>query len=166
MSPASRDEAFETFARDFIRSHQASRPHWRVDRILAPTDFSVCSLTALEHAEDLARVFRAELVIMHVEEAPLTPAELVAITGGAADREIGRVVEHLHASRIRCRGVVRAGVPAAEILTVAAEEDVGLVVMGTHGRRGMRHLLLGSVAEHVVRAARCPVLTTRPQERA
>lgn len=166
MGPASREDAFENFARDFIRSHRASRPQWRVDRILAPTDFSMCSLTALEHAEDLARVFRAELVVMHVEEAPLTPAELVAITGGTADREVGRVVEHLRASRIRCRGLVRAGAPAAEILQVAAAEDVGLIVVGTHGRGGIRHLLLGSVAEHIVRAARCPVLTMRPEERA
>ncbi len=163
MGKAEQDEAFETFAREFIESHRASRPRWHVARILAPTDFSVRSLAALEHAEDVARTYEAELIVVHVEEIPLTPSELVGLTGGAAEREVARVVSHLRADDVRARGVMRAGAPAAEILKVADDEKVDLIVVGTHGRKGVPHLLLGSVAEQLVRDARCPVLTVRPK---
>jgi nucleotide-binding universal stress UspA family protein len=163
MGQEEQGEVFENFAREFIRGHRTPRRQWRVDRILAPTDFSVRSLTALEHAEDLARAFGAELIVVHVEE--VTPSELVELTNGVAEREVARVVKHLLADHMRACGLVRAGVPAAEILKVAEEEKVDLIVMGTHGRKGLQHLLLGSVAERIVRAARCPVLTVRPVDR-
>jgi nucleotide-binding universal stress UspA family protein len=165
MGKRESEEVYENFAHDFIRNQRAGRPRWHVDRILVSTDFSACSLTALEYAADLASVFGAELLVVHVEAVPLTPSELVDLTDGAADREVARVVEHLRADGSRCRGVIRTGAPAAEISKVATEEKAGLIVLGTHGRKGITHLLLGSVAEQVVRGAPCPVLTVRPVER-
>lgn len=157
-----RRDVFEEFAREFIRNRGTSRRPWRIDRILVPIDFSVCSLTALEYAEDVARAFKAELVLVHVEELPLTPAELIEVTEGTAARELTRLADHLRADGVESRCQVRAGAPADEILETAEDEHVGLIVVGTHGRRGVRHLVLGSVAEQLVRKARCPVLTVRP----
>jgi universal stress protein A len=159
------EDGYTEFARDFIRSHRASRPRWRIDRILIPTDFSPCSLAALEHAEDLASIAGAELLLLHVQELPLTPAELIELTHDSAEREVSRIVDHFRGRRVRARGLLRAGAPVHEIVEVAADENVSLIVTGTHGRTGVRHLLMGSVAEGLVRTARCPVLTVRSMDR-
>lgn len=160
-----REDVFEDFAREFIRNHHAARSIWRVDRVLIPTDFSLCSLAALEYAQDLAQSVQAELIVMHVEGLPLTPADVVELTLGAGEREVSRVVEQLRAEHVRARGVVRAGAPVEEILEVADHEKVSLIVAGTHGRTGFKHFLMGSVAEGLVRAAKCPVLTVRSPDR-
>lgn len=159
------EDVFEDFACEFIRNHRASRPVWRIDRVLVSTDFSVSSLAALDHAADLARAVGAELSVLHVEELPLTPSDLVDITRGTAERAAARIAEHLRSADIRARALVRAGVPVLEILDVAKEEHAALIVVGTHGHKGLQRVLMGGVAEALVRAAPCPVLTVRSAHR-
>ena len=138
-----------------------------VRNILVPTDFSETSDAALRHAVDAARTYRARLYLLHV------PGK----TGEdfQADLPIGRfettVRDRLAAflseeeiAALRPEYTLRIGTPAEEIVHYAQDREIDLIVMGTHGRKGVAHLLLGSVAEHVVRTAPCPVLLVRQQE--
>jgi nucleotide-binding universal stress UspA family protein len=84
------EEVFEDFAREFIRRHRGPGPLWAVERILVATDFSLCSLTALEHAEELARSFAAELLLLHAEDVPIGAAELAHRPHAAAEDELAR----------------------------------------------------------------------------
>lgn len=158
MKPRQED-VFEEFGREFIRRRRAPRPPRLVERILAATDFSLYSIAALEYAEDLARHFAAELVVMHAEEAPLAGAELTDVTHAAAERELSRTVAQLRADGVAARGRLCPGAAPDEIVRAAAGERASLIVVGTHGRTGLAHVLMGSVAERVVRDAPCPVLT-------
>jgi nucleotide-binding universal stress UspA family protein len=133
-------------------------------KILVPTDFSKCSQTAFEYGLQLARDFGAELRLVHVINqhaypigdvyAALDPAQLLRETEDAAQKQMRSM-----AARARARYSVRViqGSPAVAICN-ASNEDVDLIVISTHGRTALAHLLIGSVAEHVVRYARCPVL--------
>ena len=143
-----------------------------IQRILCPTDFSEPSFAALEVAAELARVFGAEIVVVHVL-TPIPVAEIPALHAGFnVDRyqevlgeSLRRALDELIATRLggtaTVRGVLVVGHPAAEIVRVGHEEGADLIVLSTHGRSGVGHLLFGSVAERVVRSARCPVLTIR-----
>ena len=158
MQPT-QDAIFEEFAREFIRRHE-TRPFLRpIARILAATDFSRCSLTALEYAEELARQFDAPLLLVHATGTPSMPAEVQDYIGDAAAHALTRSVEQLREHGLAARGVLRPGSAAEEIVRTAELEHASLIVMGTHGRTGMVRVLMGSVAERVVREARCPVLT-------
>ena len=123
-------------------------------RILVPTDFSPLSTLALEHAIALASLCRASIHLMHVH---------ADASGNVGDdeRRLAGLVSRCHAEAIVVTSQVCGGQPAAAIVEAAADRAVDLIVLGTHGRRGMAHLLLGSVAEYVVRSASCPVLTVR-----
>jgi nucleotide-binding universal stress UspA family protein len=141
-----------------------SRTGFRLATILLPTDFSKCSQTAFEYGLQLARDFGAELRLVHVINShafpfgdnytALDPAQLLRETEQAAQKQMCSM-----AARARARSSVRVihGSPAIEICN-AANEDVDLIVMSTHGRTGLGHIFIGSVAEHVVRHAHCPVL--------
>jgi nucleotide-binding universal stress UspA family protein len=136
-----------------------------VRKIHFPTDFSTMGQTALERATSLARDRGAKLVIMHVEEPPM------AYGGGELyygieepDREelrrmLGEVVPTDPA--VPCEHRLMIGSPATAIVEMAEREKVELIVMPTHGRTGVTRLLMGSVAEEVVRKAKCPVLTVK-----
>jgi universal stress protein A len=142
-------------------------------RILVPTDFSETADTALDYAKQLATKMGASLHLLHVFTDPYAvaacaPEVFAAVPPEARERARDeahqRLFERLDAGeeqRFRgTRGIVR-GLTAPQIVAYAAAQDIDLIVMGTHGRRGVAHLLLGSVAEHVVRTATCPVLTVR-----
>ncbi len=143
------------------------------DKILFPTDFSDASRRALGAALFAAELFDAELLMQHVlvfREADLhipeahfpQPEELFESLHALATSELGRLVESRHERPLRLREVVDRGVDAARrILERAAEEPADLIVLGTHGRKGAAHLLLGSVAAEVLRHAPCPALTLR-----
>ncbi len=150
---------FETFAREFIRQHQPGQVT-PIARILIPTDFSPCSLHALRYAEELARRFGAELTLLHVGDA-LSDSDLPGAGELSGRREIDRALDLLRERDYRVRGVLRRGNPADEIVQAVAAERADLIVMGTHGRTGLKHVFMGSVAEEVVRKALCPVLTVR-----
>ncbi len=140
-------------------------------KILHPTDFSDCAAEAQEEASRLARVLGAELVLLHVSvEAPLYAEGLIGVKDVRkvyeAQRKWAEETLEARAAALRDTGVtsralVRVGVPAEEIAKVAGEEGVDMIVMGTHGRGGLSRFFLGSVADRVIRAARCPVLTVR-----
>ena len=159
MAGPRQDEVFAEFAREFIRRHHDVPPPWPIERILVATDFSLCSLHALERAEALARKVDAELVLLHVAAVPVAGVSTVGLAHAAVERELAATVERLHHHRVKARSLLREGAPDEEILIAAETERASLVVMGTHGRKGVAHMLLGSVAERVVRAAPCPVLT-------
>jgi nucleotide-binding universal stress UspA family protein len=141
------------------------------DRILFPTDGSEGTESALDHALDHARKYGATLHVLYVieETYPVVeagPADVLNALRAEGERVLDEV-----GSRARNAGVesvqttLIGGSPYRQILQYVDEHDVDLIVMGTHGRRGMDRYLLGSVAEKVVRTADCPVLTVRADER-
>ena len=142
-------------------------------RILVPTDFSAASNAALALAKRTARTSGASLHLLHVLEDPFAAAAYAAdvyapLPAGIRESWLEGAKALLEAQltpdeRASLRGTqsVVFGTPAREIVDHAAANDIDLIVMGTHGRGGVQHLLVGSVAERVVRAAPCPVLTVR-----
>ena len=135
--------------------------------ILVPTDFSDASEAALAHATMVASRFGAHLHVLHIVPDPHSEAWSIEATG----MNLGALVDTWQAESQRrldelpiegphtCTTVV--GQPHREILRYAKDQSVDLIVMGTHGRGALEHLLLGSVAERVVRTAPCPVTTVR-----
>jgi nucleotide-binding universal stress UspA family protein len=140
----------------------------KLDTILTPTDFSDPSRQALNYACELAKRFGAELRLLHVVEPPTTVAvyssplpEDIPTPEPAAQQELKKL-EVPDADQIRAVvREIRTGTPFVQIVRCAKANDVDLIVMGTHGRGGIVHALLGSVAEKVVRKAPCPVLSVR-----
>jgi universal stress protein A len=140
------------------------------DAILVATDFSPTSGRAVEYARMLAHRFNASLHLLHVVEDPVVAAawsEAYAVDVAALRERLKTDAETQMAGLARVlpdiavTTEVLVGSPARVITMVAADREIGLIVMGTHGRSGVTHWLLGSVAERVVRTAPCPVLTVR-----
>lgn len=137
-------------------------------KILAPIDFSDCSLDALEYAARAAQQFSASITILHVmEPVPYNLDFTLTHTGDIrAQRErlearLRELTESLQRQGLRADCILRGGVPVDSVLDWSRERAYDLIVMGTHGRRGISHLLNGSVAEAVLRRASCPVLTVK-----
>ena len=140
-----------------------------IHRILVPTDFSDGARHALDYAVEQARAFAASLVLAHAHTPPMIYApEGVMLTPLWDEPELrAQLADSLAklAAEVRERGIAEVstqlldGTPWQEIVRAAAEDKCDLIVMGTHGRGGLKHLFLGSVAERVVRKAPCPVLT-------
>jgi nucleotide-binding universal stress UspA family protein len=142
-----------------------------IQRILVPVDFSQPSKKALEYAGAMATRFDAKLDVLHVwRPTEYTGDAMVVLTRSEpeltlatflrnhADKELSAFLEGVpHSARL-----LESGEPAQVIARVAGEGGYDLIIMGTHGRTGLPHLMLGSVAEKVVRLAPCPVLTYRP----
>ncbi|HTI51855.1 MAG TPA: universal stress protein [Planctomycetaceae bacterium] len=132
-----------------------------IQRILCPVDFSEASAAALAYAERLTRSTGAELVLVHAFDIPasLTYADVQ----NPADPAVRQQLEELPVSftDVKTVRVLHAGPPGEVICWLAQHRACDLIVMGTHGRTGLKHLLLGSVAEYVMRHARCPVVTVR-----
>ena len=139
----------------------------KLHRILVPVDFSAGSDAALEMATSLARDSGGSLILAHVEVIPLSAAGgeyLYAIPEPPTEELLARLeAVVVPDSHVPVERRLLAGDPADAIIRLAQNEDVDLIVMGTHGRRGLTRLLMGSVAEDVVRRAICPVLLTGPQ---
>jgi|RhiMethySRZTD1v2_1073278.scaffolds.fasta_scaffold22451_2 nucleotide-binding universal stress UspA family protein len=145
----------------------------RVNQILVPTDFSPTSDLALDYAREIAQRFGASLHLLHVLEDPFVHGPFASdiFIDETADvrRAILEEAKARLARRVRRReGEVAAasaeivsGHSAATIVTHARELGADLIVMGTHGRTGLAHLLIGSVAERVFRTSPCPVMTVR-----
>ena len=138
--------------------------------ILVPSDFSDCSEEALRYGLELARRFDAQLHLLHVVQDPVAQPwaaegfsvplfEVVEQWQKQAEERLKASVPAADRGRVTIASVVAT--PYAEILDYAASHAVDLIVMGTHGRGGVTHMLLGSIAERVVRRAPCPVLTVR-----
>jgi nucleotide-binding universal stress UspA family protein len=152
----------------------------RITRILVATDFSPASEAALAWARDLAQQYAARLSLLHVVTDPratgvLTSEVYVPASPETQERLVREARERLEQAlppdeRRQFGGMIEAriGDVAETILETARDQKVDLIVMGTHGRHGIAHLLLGSVAERVLRDAPCPVLTAHaePQNQA
>jgi universal stress protein A len=137
-------------------------------RILAPTDFSSLSERGVAEAQSLAHSLGAELVLLHVVEPAVMAGDLYGASAMAtvieelqhsARQALERAVAKIKKRGQRCHGVIANGGAAAAIVDTADRLRADLIVLATHGRSGFSHLLLGSVAERVVRSAACPVLT-------
>ena len=143
-------------------------------QILVPTDFSEASTIAVRYAKALAEAFDASLHLMHVQEDPFLlsaapegfypPAGFYEDMEKAANAKLEQVLIQAELGRAQTTVVARKGSPFVEIIRYARELEIDLIVMGTHGRGPIAHMLLGSVAERVVRKAPCPVLTVRHPE--
>ena len=141
-----------------------------VQHILVPTDFSEYADYALDYAIELAQKLQARLTFLHVIH--LTPMAMgeIGASGLApyleeietdAQQRMEGIVERVHQEGLEGEISIVQGVPFQIIVDMAESRGVDLIVMGTHGRTGLTHALMGSVAERVVRLAPCPVLVTR-----
>ena len=139
-----------------------------LERILVPVDFSDCSLDALDYAVEVAQQAKASLTLLHVLEpvsygldftlGHVRTREQVRKSWTKRLKELASSHQHSH---VPVESQLRGGLPADSILDFARTLPCDLIVMGTHGRRGISHALSGSVAEAVLRKALCPVLTVR-----
>ncbi|HZR45661.1 MAG TPA: universal stress protein [Candidatus Manganitrophaceae bacterium] len=141
-----------------------------VSRILVPTDFSDCSVAALDYAVALAKPFNADLILVHVIEPfpynvidGLTFVDYGARLASETQALLDRLSKRALKEKLSVATRLTEGIPFREIINMAKREKADLIVIGTHGRTGMTHLITGSVAERVVRLAPCPVVTVRMQ---
>lgn len=145
-----------------------------LERILVPSDFSDTAEVAMRYASALANAFQATFHLIHVLEniTPTggwmagemytpPPAALIDAVEREADEQLKTTLAKLEPQPLKSVLVVRKGSPFVEIIRYAREQEIDLIVMGTHGRGPIAHMLLGSVADNVVRKAPCPVLTVR-----
>lgn len=138
-------------------------------KILCPVDFSDNSFAALDYASDFARQNDGQLILLHVIENPL--ADQYGPVGQNFYAEVEHALEkskqmladtaHTYAAGVPYEIVAKRGNPYEEIVDLASAQQADVIVMSTHGRTGPQRLLIGSVAEKVVRTATCPILTVR-----
>ena len=156
------------------KSRAVSRPtkgkpvEFNVRKILVPVDFSECSLAGAMHAALIAKTLDATVSFIHVIYPP-GPVLVDRVSGEISRRtELERADARLNMEAfmkldflrgIKCESEIRTGYPIDEICSETSRPDIDLVISSTHGRTGFDHMLLGSVAEHVVRYAECPVMT-------
>jgi len=143
-----------------------------IRHILAPTDLSELSKQAVDYAFALAHTFGAKLSLLHVIELPTyhleghLPSDLAIRLLDDLERQakldLAGLLPGAEVAQVAVARHVVVGTPYRKIVEVAASEKVDLIVMTTHGRTGLSHLVMGSVAERVVRTSPCPVLTLRP----
>jgi nucleotide-binding universal stress UspA family protein len=143
----------------------------KIERILVATDFSESAEKAVEAATELARKFEAELVLLHAYKidiplaSPMTaggyalPADFFERLGAEARQRVEAAAQELTSAGVSTTGIAVEESAAAAIVETAESRDVDLIVMGTRGLTGLKHVALGSVADRVVRLAPCPVLT-------
>lgn len=147
-----------------------------IQKILVPTDFSDSANAALQEACRFAERFGAELHLLHVVDdvvvfaphpfpglPPMAVENLLADQQKAASQQLAKLPDSEWVKGLVVVRSVARGRPADVILEYAKNQSIDLIVQATHGRTGLTHLLLGSVAENVVRRASCPVLTVRPK---
>ena len=137
-------------------------------KILIPTDFSESAENASLYALSLAEKYGSKIYVVHVIE-PFTYTSDLGIDMGdqyqvmeaTAKRFLDDIVTSIKEKNIDVEGILLSGEPFVEIIKYAKQEQVNLIIMSTHGRSGIEHMLLGSVAEKVVRKSPCPVLTVK-----
>ena len=138
-------------------------------KILCPIDHSDCSKDALKYAVSFAMKDEAKLYLLHIIDIRTFNEGLEAMSVQIPDEE---TLEQLRIKLLDCipeemrddmnvEAIVIQGIPFAEIISTAREKDIDMIVIGSHGRTGIKHMMLGSVSEKVVRKAPCPVLTVR-----
>jgi nucleotide-binding universal stress UspA family protein len=147
----------------------------KINNVLVATDFGEASVVALGYGREFARMFEARLHVLHVIEYPTiyNGAEVAGVDftrvqaelDASAQKALDRIVTAEDREQLRVVTTIRTGnTPAFEIASYAKLANIDMIIMGTHGRGFMSHLLMGSVAEKVVRMAPCPVLTVHHPE--
>lgn len=148
-----------------------------VRRILIPTDYSPASDAIADQACELAKHFGAEVHVLHIMEAFDTPYPYLGppfnqnvtwepLIRQQAEEALAKWPLPANAEGLTVKRALLTGSPAINIVNYAKENGVDLIIMATHGRTGLSHILLGSVAENVIRLSTCPVLTIRPEVKA
>jgi nucleotide-binding universal stress UspA family protein len=145
----------------------------KIQRILCPTDLSGASLSAFPHAVEIARLFHAQVFVIYVVPT-LPPAtgdisfypskavlEYMADFRAEAEKNVDQLLREQIPEEVKASKVLREGDAASEILQAIDDLQIDLVTMATHGRTGWQHLVIGSVAEKVIRISRVPVLTVK-----
>lgn len=143
-----------------------------IKKILVPSDFSAASGNAFRYALRFAQDLGANLLLVHVLEPIPAPGYAALAEGSplcegdfaAAGRNLGEWVDSASEVGVKAKLALRVGLPAHEIVEIARDHDVDLIVIATHGHTGWKHFCIGSTAERVVRAAPCPVLVVREKE--
>ena len=140
-----------------------------LQRVLVPTDFSEKARMALLYGVALAERFSAHLHVLHVVEAvvdvaPLPQEQLDSVIVDSAWDQLNNLIPADDRKGLKVEFAIEWGVPFAEIIRYAQARQIDLIAMGAHGRGGVKQLLLGSVAENVVRGAPCSVLTVRDSQ--
>jgi universal stress protein A len=136
-------------------------------KILCPVDLDDTALSALEYARDIAQKNGATLYLLNVARIPAADMDAPVAIGPhphweqAAQRSLAQIAAQWLEGRVAYEVIVRGGIPETVIVEVAAELDIDLIVMSTHGRTGIVHFILGSVAETVIRESGCPVLIVK-----
>jgi nucleotide-binding universal stress UspA family protein len=147
----------------------------RVQRILVPLDFSRHADSVLEWAAHLAEEHQSRLLLLHAYHLPVEfqqlegaylPQDFWASVKAEAEQNLNRYAEPLRKRGLAVDLIVREGYPATVIEEEAVEQHADLIVIGTRGLSGLKHLLLGSIAERVVQKAPCPVLTVKTRDAA
>jgi nucleotide-binding universal stress UspA family protein len=146
----------------------------KLKKVLVPTDFSDSARQALRYGMSFAKEYGAELVLLHVVENltvgyasdlfPVPMAEVFQEISGYAKSELAKLGEEARARGITVQEQVVQGKPSAEIIRFASENEIDVIVLGTHGKGMLDQALFGSTTERVVRRAPCPVLTVRKPE--
>ncbi len=141
-----------------------------VQRILVPIDFSDNAASVLDWAAHLAKEHGSRILLLHVYHLPVEfqqlegaylPPDFWSTVKNEAEQQLGRFAEDLRGRGLEVEALVREGYPATVIVEEAESLEADLVVIGTHGLSGLKHMLLGSIAERVVQKAPCPVLTVK-----
>lgn len=142
-----------------------------IKNVLLATDFSKASEAAQDWAVEVAKANDAHLYLLHVLYLPspmtpyvATPPDLTRELQQAADARLGQLVEDLDGAGLETTSLLTPGLPSKVIKEVATDRECDLIVMGTQGLTGLKHLLLGSTAERVIQHAPCPVLAVHPQD--
>ena len=140
-----------------------------LQKVLVPVDFSSASGLALRYAKELATCFDSALYVLHVADdpilfAPTTSDEYRARFEDDSNSKLQQLVQDSVGNFEKVHVETKCGSAATEIIDYAQVQEINLIVMGSHGRSAMASMLLGAVAEHVVRHASCPVLTVRSPE--
>jgi nucleotide-binding universal stress UspA family protein len=150
----------------------AVKSPFKIKHILVPIDFSDCSKKALQYAVPLAKEHEAALTLLYVvppaygagEYGGIDYAQLEAGMREGGEKELAKLAMDERRGEISVDALVRVGSPGVNIIEVARSLPADLIVISTHGRTGLKHILLGSVAEHVVQRASCPVFVVRERE--
>jgi nucleotide-binding universal stress UspA family protein len=134
--------------------------------VLVGTDFNECSDAAIKYAVEIAARYGAALTLVHAFDLPYAYAspflgDLTKASQDAAQGRLAKVLEPIRSRLPSATGLVRCGSPWEQILEVAREQGADLIVVGSHGRKGVPRALLGSIAEKVLRLSTVPVLTVR-----
>lgn len=148
----------------------------KLEHLLVATDFSACSKEALDHAVQLAQKMNGRLTLLHVFESPFFyPAETPLgnypeVYQWLQDfkqeelKNLDALTNEIRKEGLPVEALFKEGAPSVEILRTAKEINADLIVMGTHGRKGFSHVMMGSVAERVAREAPCPVFIVREKK--